>query len=63
MLSYLRKHLRRTDEGASAVEYGLLIAGIAVIVMLTVVTLGGTISSMFDKTSKCIASGTGAPCT
>jgi len=40
---------RRRDEGASAVEYGLLVALIAVVIAATVVTLGTTLKSKFDK--------------
>jgi len=58
MLSFLRKHLRRGDEGASAVEYGLLVAGIAVVVMLVVVTLGGTIKNQFTDTDQCLKDST-----
>ena len=40
---------RRRDDGASAVEYGLLVALIAVVIAATVVTLGTTLKSKFDK--------------
>ena len=38
------------ERGASAVEYGLLIAGIAAVIVVAVYTLGGTISGMFTST-------------
>ncbi len=38
----------RNEEGASAVEYGLLIAGIAALVALVVFGLGGAISGLFE---------------
>jgi pilus assembly protein Flp/PilA len=42
------KHRSETNErGASAVEYGLLIAGIAALVALVVFALGGAISGLF----------------
>jgi pilus assembly protein Flp/PilA len=39
----------RTDEGASAVEYGLLIAGIAALIAAVVFVLGGAISGLFQQ--------------
>ena len=63
MLSFLRKHLRRGDEGASAVEYGLLVAGIAVLVMLAVFTLGDSIQRQFTNTNTCINNPTDVNCT
>jgi pilus assembly protein Flp/PilA len=38
----------RTEEGASAVEYGLLIAGIAALIAAVVFVLGGAISGLFQ---------------
>ena len=40
---------RKDDEkGASAVEYGLLVALIAAVIIVTVVTLGGQIDAAFQ---------------
>jgi pilus assembly protein Flp/PilA len=36
------------EEGATAVEYGLLVSLIAVAIILAVTTLGGNLSAMFD---------------
>jgi len=60
MLEYLRSLLpsvRRTEDGASAVEYGLLVAGIAALVVAVVFVLGGFIESGFNKTCSEIADG------
>jgi pilus assembly protein Flp/PilA len=46
---------RRRDEGASAVEYGLLVALIAVVIAATVVTLGTTLKSKFDNACGAVA--------
>lgn len=46
--------LRKRDEGASAVEYGLLVALIAVIIAAAVALLGSTLDSKFDKTEACV---------
>ena len=41
---------RRDEEGASAVEYGLLVAGIAALIVAIVFLFGGMISSVFTDT-------------
>ncbi len=61
MISRIRTHIRR-DEGASAVEYGLLIAGIAAIIAVTVFVLGGQLKSRFSSTGDCVAATTTAAC-
>jgi len=40
--------LRDREEGASAVEYGMLVALIAAVVVVSVVALGPKIASAFD---------------
>ena len=40
---------REDDKGAAMVEYGILIAGIAVLVMAVVFVLGGAISGLFQQ--------------
>ncbi|RNL64239.1 Flp family type IVb pilin [Nocardioides marmoriginsengisoli] len=41
---------RRDDEGASAVEYGLLVAGIAALIVAIVFVFGGVIRDAFNDT-------------
>ncbi|MHA6794908.1 Flp family type IVb pilin [Pseudonocardia bannensis] len=41
--------LRSEDRGATAVEYGLLIAGIAALVMAAVFLLGPAIANLFTE--------------
>ena len=60
MVDYMRiilnARLAKMDErGASAVEYGLLIAGIAALIAVIVFTLGGAIKNMFSKTCGAIS--------
>ena len=43
--------------GASAVEYGLLIAGIAALIVVVVFAFGHTISGIFQNTCNAVASG------
>ena len=55
MLDYLRivlnARLAKMDErGASAVEYGLLIAGIAALIVAIVFIFGGALNTIFDDT-------------
>jgi pilus assembly protein Flp/PilA len=44
------KRVREDEEGASAVEYGLLVAAIAAIVILLVFAIGGWVKGAFDQT-------------
>lgn len=43
-------HRARTDDGASAVEYGLLAALIAGVIVFAVITLGTTVKGLFHST-------------
>jgi pilus assembly protein Flp/PilA len=46
---------RRRDDGASAVEYGLLVALIAVVIAVTVMTLGTKLTQKFDNACGAVA--------
>lgn len=52
--------LRNRDDGATAAEYALLVALIAVAIIVAVRTLGSTIADVFDKTSTTLSSATAA---
>ena len=41
---------KRDEDGASAVEYGLLVAGIAALIVAVVFLFGGMISNVFSST-------------
>ena len=43
------KQFIREEEGASAVEYGLLVAGIAVVVMVSIYLIGTNLNAKFDS--------------
>jgi pilus assembly protein Flp/PilA len=66
MLDYLRTLLlaRRDERGASAVEYGLLIAGIAALIVVVVFAFGDNIQDIFENTCKKVGDGStsGASC-
>ena len=65
MLDYLRimlnARLAKMDErGASAVEYGLLIAGIAALIIVAVFAFGGAVlKTLFESTCQTVGSTTG----
>lgn len=55
MVEYLRillnaRFAKTEERGASAVEYGLLIAGIAAVIVAVVFLLGGVITDAFQNT-------------
>jgi len=41
--------LWKDEDGATAIEYGLLAALISVVIIVAVSTLGGTLNSVFEK--------------
>jgi pilus assembly protein Flp/PilA len=66
MLDYLRIMLnaqkaKMDERGASAVEYGLLIAGIAALIIVVVFAFGGVLNDIFQTTCNSVAqSGSGS---
>ena len=52
MLQFLERFTNRKDEenGASAVEYGLLVAAIAALIVIIVFALGGIVKDVFQNT-------------
>jgi pilus assembly protein Flp/PilA len=57
VVNYVRVRLTamaRTERGASAVEYGLLVALIAVAIIVAVSLLGTSLSGIFSKTASSI---------
>lgn len=48
------KQLRRDDRGASMVEYGLLVALIAAVIVSVVVLLGGKIDTAFSTVNNAL---------
>jgi pilus assembly protein Flp/PilA len=47
---------RDEEKGATAVEYGLMVALIAVVIIAAVTTLGDNLSGMFDGVATDVAS-------
>jgi pilus assembly protein Flp/PilA len=65
MVDYLRillnaRFAKMEERGASAVEYGLLIAGIAALIVAVVFLFGGKIREIFSST--CASVGQDATC-
>ena len=68
MLDYIRimidaQRAKLDERGASAVEYGLLIAGIAALIVVVVFAFGGVLKNVFSNTCKSVgasAGGTGS---
>jgi pilus assembly protein Flp/PilA len=49
--NFLATRVRRDDRGATAVEYGLLVALIAAVIVVVVTTLGTQIQAAFQTVS------------
>jgi pilus assembly protein Flp/PilA len=67
MLDYLRIMLnarvaKMDERGASAVEYGLLIAGIAALIVVVVFAFGGRIKGIFTDTCSAVTQSSGGSC-
>jgi pilus assembly protein Flp/PilA len=54
--NYLAGLLNRDDRGATAVEYGLLVALIALVIIGAVVALGGNLKNVFTNVSNSVGS-------
>ena len=48
--------LRNREDGQTMAEYALILAGIAILVLLAVVFLGGQIETLFEETGNSIES-------
>jgi pilus assembly protein Flp/PilA len=60
LMSFIEaRRIKNAERGASAVEYGLLIAGIAALIVVAVFALGPIVRDAFDKTCDTIASNDG----
>ena len=56
-MNYLRNLIaNRNEDGASAVEYGLLVAGIAALIVAVVFLFGGMVKNVFSGTCSKIGS-------
>jgi pilus assembly protein Flp/PilA len=67
MLDYLRiminaQKAKMDERGASAVEYGLLIAGIAALIVAVVFLFGGVLQNIFSTTCNTVGQSSGQTC-
>lgn len=51
------------EEGVTAIEYGLIAALIAVVIIAAVTTVGGNLSCTFSKIAACLVDPASAVCT
>lgn len=58
LFSNLSARLRRDEKGATAVEYGIMVSLIAVVIIVAVTLLGGNLKTTFDKTACNVKGGT-----
>ncbi|MEO5994512.1 MAG: Flp family type IVb pilin [Arthrobacter sp.] len=56
--SHLASRLRRDQRGATAVEYGIMVSLIAVVIIVAVTLLGGTLTKTFDTVACSVKGGT-----
>jgi len=54
LLKRLKRARKARDRGASAVEYGLLVALIAVVIAATVFALGDVLKNRFQEANVCV---------
>jgi pilus assembly protein Flp/PilA len=52
------RSIRHNDEGASAVEYGLIVFAIAALITVIVVSFGGAVRGLFQDSCDTIKAGT-----
>ena len=57
MLKFMQRITNRNEKGASAVEYGLLVAAIAAIIVLIVFALGKFVKAGFKDTCSGLKTG------
>ena len=57
-LSSFAARLRRDERGATAVEYGIMVSLIAVVIIVAVTLLGGNLKSTFENVACSVKGGT-----
>ena len=60
--SNLATRLRRDQRGATAVEYGIMVSLIAVVIIIAVTALGGTLEDTFNNVQCTISGSTTGVC-
>jgi pilus assembly protein Flp/PilA len=57
----LAVRLQRNEKGATAVEYGIMVGLIAVVIIVAVSLLGGSLNAMFEQVQCQVGGGTWTP--
>ena len=52
-----RRSIRHNDEGASAVEYGLIVFAVAALIVVAVFSFGGAVRGLFQDSCNSIKDG------
>ncbi len=55
----MARHIWRDEDGASSVEYGLIVVAIAALIVLVVFAFGGMVKAMFSTSCQTIKDNTG----
>lgn len=58
-MTRLLKAFAQDESGATAIEYGLIVALIAVVIVGAVTTLGGNLSTAFGRGATAVSTATG----
>lgn len=61
LLSFVTNFIRE-EEGASAVEYGILVAAIAAVIVVVTFLVGAQVNDAFQRVCDAIAAGGGHAC-
>lgn len=62
LLTFRKRVSLRSDNGASAVEYGLVLGGVALIIVVSVFGFGGFVAELFMNSNACFNAGTSSTC-
>ena len=62
LLTFRKRVSLRSDNGASAVEYGLVLAGVALIIVVAVFSFGGFVAALFSNSNACFNAGVSSSC-
>ena len=61
LVAFAQDRLKREEKGATAVEYGLMVGLIAVVIILAVTALGGRLNELFTGIVEALGGSVEAP--
>jgi pilus assembly protein Flp/PilA len=59
LVAFAQDRLKRDEKGATAVEYGLMVGLIAVVIIVAVTALGGQLKSLFESITSSLSGASG----